>query len=229
MSFSSTDLQKGRKSYQMYLKGAGSTFRFPVLPEKISVSYGSSNDRLRVCGIGEVTIIQDMDAAAIQFSSFFPKDYFSGCDYKNFPEPETAATIIILMMQSKKPVRFTITGGGLSMYCTIESFEQYEQGGDPETIYYTIRLREYREVTVRQITVNVATKKAKITATSSRTDNSSVGQTYTVVNGDCLWNIAKRFYGSGAKYTVIYDANSSVIGGNPNLIYPGQVFTIPAI
>ena len=33
---------------------------------------------------------------------------------------------------------------------------------------------------------------------------------------------------SGAKYTVIYNANRGVIGGNPNLIYPGQVLTIPA-
>ena len=46
--------------------------------------------------------------------------------------------------------------------------------------------------------------------------------------GDCLWNIAKKFYGPGAKYTVIYNANKGVIGSNPNLIYPGQVYTIPA-
>ena len=52
--------------------------------------------------------------------------------------------------------------------------------------------------------------------------------TYTVVKGDCLWNIAKKFYGSGSKYTIIYNANQGVIGGNPNLIYPGQVLTIPA-
>lgn len=38
----------------------------------------------------------------------------------------------------------------------------------------------------------------------------------------------KKFYGSGAKYTVIYNANKGVIGSNPNLIYPGQVYTIPA-
>ena len=38
-----------------------------------------------------------------------------------------------------------------------------------------------------------------------------------------MWNIAKKFYGNGSKYTVIYNANKGVIGGNPNLIYPGQV------
>ncbi len=52
------------------------------------------------------------------------------------------------------------------------------------------------------------------------------GTTYTVAAGDCLWNIAKEFYGSGAKYTIIYNANKGIIK-NPSLIYPGQVLTIP--
>lgn len=60
-----------------------------------------------------------------------------------------------------------------------------------------------------------------------RIDNTVQPQTYTVVSGDCLWNIAKKFYGNGSQYTKIYDANRGVIGGNPNLIYPGQVLTIP--
>lgn len=51
-------------------------------------------------------------------------------------------------------------------------------------------------------------------------------RTYTVKKGDCLWNIAKRYYGNGALYTKIYDANTHKIA-NPNLIYPGQVFVIP--
>lgn len=49
--------------------------------------------------------------------------------------------------------------------------------------------------------------------------------TYTVVKGDALWNIAKKFYGDGSKYTIIANANGI---SNPNLIYPGQVLTIPA-
>lgn len=53
------------------------------------------------------------------------------------------------------------------------------------------------------------------------------GTTYTVKRGDCLWNIARSFYGNGALYTKIYEANRGVIGNNPNLIYPGQVFIIP--
>lgn len=44
--------------------------------------------------------------------------------------------------------------------------------------------------------------------------------------GDNLWNIARATYGSGIRYTVIYTANRGEIR-NPNLIYPGQVFSLP--
>ena len=48
---------------------------------------------------------------------------------------------------------------------------------------------------------------------------------YTVVSGDCLWNIAYRHYGSGAKFTRIADANGLK---DPYLIHIGQVLVIPA-
>lgn len=215
-------------NYQLSLK-QGSVFRFPVLPEEIEVSYGSSNSKLRVYGVGEVTIIQDSEAANISFSSFFPNHYFSGCNYRNIPTPKAAVDEVLSMRNSKKPTRLTLTGGmGISMYCTIEDFEATEAGGDPGTVQFKIKLKEYREVTMRQIKVNVTTQKATVSTAAARVDTTPAAQTYTVVKGDCLWNIAKKFYGSGAKYTVIYNANKSVIGSNPNLIYSGQVLTIPA-
>ena len=51
-------------------------------------------------------------------------------------------------------------------------------------------------------------------------------RTYTVKKGDCLWNIAKQFYGNGASWGKIYDANTGKIA-DPHWIYPGQVFVIP--
>jgi nucleoid-associated protein YgaU len=45
--------------------------------------------------------------------------------------------------------------------------------------------------------------------------------------GNSLWRLARRSYGSGPQYTVIYEANKDQIG-DPDLIYPGQVFTLPS-
>jgi hypothetical protein len=45
--------------------------------------------------------------------------------------------------------------------------------------------------------------------------------------GNSLWRIARRTYGKGVQYTLIFEANKNQIR-NPNLIYPGQVFTLPS-
>lgn len=45
--------------------------------------------------------------------------------------------------------------------------------------------------------------------------------------GNSLWRIARRTLGSGADYTLIYEANRTQIR-DPDLIYPGQVFLLPA-
>jgi len=44
--------------------------------------------------------------------------------------------------------------------------------------------------------------------------------------GDNLWTLSRRNYGRGIRYTTIYTANQDQIR-DPDLIYPGQVFTLP--
>ena len=53
------------------------------------------------------------------------------------------------------------------------------------------------------------------------------GSSYTVAAGDCLWNIAYHFYGTGSRWTEIYEANKDTIR-DPGMIYVGQVLHIPA-
>ncbi len=61
---------------------------------------------------------------------------------------------------------------------------------------------------------------------SSSTAPQPANQTYTVKSGDSLSKIAKHIYGDAKKWRKIFDANKDKIK-NPDLIYPGQVFTIP--
>lgn len=46
--------------------------------------------------------------------------------------------------------------------------------------------------------------------------------------GNNLWRISRVLYGSGTKYTTLYEANKDQIR-NPNRIYPGQVFRTPDV
>jgi nucleoid-associated protein YgaU len=44
--------------------------------------------------------------------------------------------------------------------------------------------------------------------------------------GNSLWRLARRVYGQGLRFTLIYEANRSAIR-DPDLIYPGQIFSLP--
>lgn len=57
--------------------------------------------------------------------------------------------------------------------------------------------------------------------------NMTPGTFVVVQPGNNLWRLARRTYGSGFRYSVIYEANKKQIK-NADLIYPGQVFTLPA-
>jgi len=54
------------------------------------------------------------------------------------------------------------------------------------------------------------------------------GRLVVVQPGNSLWRIARRTYGSGFRYTVIFAANRDQVT-NPDLIYPGQVLHTPQV
>lgn len=107
----------------------------------------------------------------------------------------------------------------------IESFDYEERSGELGDLYYSIKLSEWKDYSPRRIVLQEKKPTAKDPSRAGQPNG--MPKTYTVVKGDCLWYIAKRFYGKGGEWPKIYSANKAIIGGNPNLIYPGQVFTIP--
>lgn len=51
-------------------------------------------------------------------------------------------------------------------------------------------------------------------------------ETVIIRRGDTLWQISRRVYGAGVRYTTIYVANEDKIT-NPDRILPGQIFGLP--
>jgi nucleoid-associated protein YgaU len=58
------------------------------------------------------------------------------------------------------------------------------------------------------------------------TPEAMAGGAIVVQPGNSLWRLARRTYGEGVKFTLIYTANAEQIR-DPDLIYPGQVFQLP--
>lgn len=71
--------------------------------------------------------------------------------------------------------------------------------------------------------------RAETQFTRSKPANAAPSDVIVMVeSGNSLWRIARRVYGTGLQYSVIFDANREQIR-DPNLIYPGQVFFVPHV
>ena len=214
--------------YQMWMtyNAGAERLRFPVLPERITVRYGANNRSVTVQGLGELIIKQDPGAVAVSFASFFPAAPFPGIQHGFLRTPVDLKKQIIRWKNSDKPVQFMITNTDINMYFAIRNFICHEQGGDVGTLHYSMSLEEYKQVSVRQVTIEDNT--AVISAQApKRVDNRADKLTHEVVRGDNLTTIARRHLGDGARWSEIFELNRDLIS-NPNLIFPGQVLRLPA-
>lgn len=231
--------------YQMWLNYDNDRrkFRFPVLPENIKVTIKGVTTSIDIDQLGEILHKGKRNAKVISFSSYFPAKFDSTCSVRKseFKSPFECNHWIISLMNAARPAHFVLTGApmALNFYAIVTSYTPTEDGGDPGTISYSLELKEYRTVTVRKIiNPNVTPQIVDIIKDVAKPIGSSESGTYTVVYGDCLWNIAKKFYGNGAEYTKILEANREALdedarkhgyssSNDGNILFAGIKLIIP--
>jgi len=95
-----------------------------------------------------------------------------------------------------------------------------------DTGVYTLRIDEVGAD--GQVTSRVETpfKREAQEVVTTQGDGGQSVRAVTVQPGSTLWAISRRNYGEGTMYVRIFEANKDRIR-DPDLIYPGQVFTVP--
>ena len=124
---------------------------------------------------------------------------------------------------SGEPLRLLLLGTDLDINMTVgvDDFNYHETAGEVGDIYYSIQLTQWKPYGAKRLNIQT------VSSTVQRSGTPATQKTHTVASGDTLWAIAKRAYGNGGKWKTLYEANKSVIGGNPNAIKVGQVLQIP--
>lgn len=224
-------------AYSVYLDGV----LLPVTPSKIQTKIKNQNKTINLINDGEVNILKSAGLTEITFDVLIPQVKYPFAVYTNgFKKADYYLDKFELMKTSNKPFQFICSrvspSGKLLFETNLKvSMEEYEIEEDAKNgldIKVTIKLKQYKQYGTKEVKISITQAKTttKATATVSQprtTESAPKPKTYTVVKGDTLWNIAKKNLGNGARYTEIYNLNKDKIK-NPNLIYPGQVLTLPS-
>lgn len=234
--------------FQFFLDGV----LLPVAPSKLSLSYPNQNKSINLINGEQVNLINSVGLTCVSFEALLPQFVYPFASSSNFKDASYYLDFLLSLKENKKVFQFIVIrdyGNSNSFHSTnikvsLESFSVVEDASSlGADVLVSISLKQFVDVSSTFSVVlptNSLDSNTVTVSSNSVRETSSVSddfpKSYTVVKGDCLWDIAKTFYGDGAKYPAIYNANKSLIDGdnvgtgNPlYTIYPSQLFTIPAL
>ena len=218
----------------------------PIAPGKLQLKIKNQNKTVNLMNDGEVNILKMPGLTEISFDLLLPNVKYPFAVYKSkFKNAKHYLDTLEDLKIKSKPFYFkvirTFPNGKVlfdtNMKVSLEDYDIKEDSKEGFDVTVSIKLKQYKdfgtkipniikeESSEKETEVTVAVEETRPTENSPAP---SSNQSYTVQKGDTLWNIAKKFYGDGSNYVAIYEANKDKIK-NPNLIYEGQVLTIPNV
>lgn len=213
-------------SYACYLGGV----ELPT-PAKLTVKIKSKNKTLILLNEGEINFLRTPGLSEIVLPLTLPM-------LTGSRSPDYYLGVLERLKTSKAPTQFIlvrVSPDGRTLYDTnmrvsVEDYNIVEDAKEGLDVSVDVNLKQWRSYGTKTVKVEQPTENTQVQTVSVEKERDAstapTAKTYTVKAGDTLWALAAKYYGSGAQYTKIYNANTDKIS-NPNLIYVGQVLTIP--
>lgn len=213
----------------------GTRIALPLPPESVKCKAETKFINYNIIKVGEVKLPDGEKLTKFSWSGRLPgasmrnMRMVSAADWRS---PKEIQSIFSIWRNRGKKLRLLVTGTTINHDVYLENYTVDNSRLD--TVEYSISFTHAKDIkvfTTAELNIQDTTQVPQTTndraASSEAASETPQKTTYTVKPGDNLWTISKKLMGSGARYSELYEANKSIIGSNPNLIYPGQTFTIP--
>lgn len=214
-------------SFKYNNRGYDNELILPITPESFRVSHGIRIETVNIHTKGDVNIAGEPTLATISLECMFPAQQYPFVVGPYNPDPYVFTRAFEQWADTKLVIRLVVTGTQINIPVQVESIEYGEQDGTND-VYATISLREHRDLTAATQTGAAvqtsafAGKARSVPASSPATARGAVS--YTIVRGDTLGAICRKYYGDASLYKKLASRNGIK---NPNLIYPGTTIKIP--
>lgn len=178
----------------IYLK-FGRKIKIPVNPDEINITHPSNNKTFQVLDKGEIVVPMPPGLSEVSFKSFVSNNDEPFTD--GSITPKAFVKTLKRAKDNKTKGRLIITRSGLfdtNIRCIIEDFDVTDKGGEPDDIYYSIKLKEYRDYSAQSVTFVNQTEDntAQATATAERPIETPVLRVgaQVIVNGPLCYDSA---------------------------------------
>lgn len=212
-------------------KGGKREVRIPLIPEEISFSSGNATlITYDIMGLGEVAIPSGTELGSWSWKSELPGSLrrTDPMIRGKWAQPRIIDSILNDWKRDGTELNLIVTGYPINADVYLTEYKA-AAGGAFGDIYYEIAFTESRPIVVSSKTEGPPENKRPSEQPAS----------YTIKEGDNLWSISQKFYGTGTKWNIIYNANKEIIeqtakkygrssSDNGHWIYPGVTLTIPA-
>ena len=205
------------------------SIQIPMMPEKIPVTYEGNFLSYDVLRIGEVKIPSGSKLTGIKWDGIFPGEARKNESYvTEWKEPKEFHNWLEAIKNNGHKVRVLITETPINLDVYLSTYSPEFSGGFGD-ITYSLAFFEGKDIDITCESDTTTTAVTPVAEERSSTPETPTEQksTYTVIDGDCLWDIADAHLGDPTRWPEIYELNKDTIGDDPNLIYPGQVYTLP--
>ena len=196
----------------------------PVTPERYDWSSGTNLETIHISQLGDVSLPGGRSRHSGTVECLLPANAYPFLESGAMADPQHYLDILTAWANEGKPVRYVVSGTEINALVYLESVTWGEQDGTGD-VYAKIALREYVDLEAPE----VSKSDTHLATGNSGRPAEGLGKTqaYTVVRGDTLSAICRRYYGkSSATY---YNALAKYNGiRNPHLIYPGTALRIPS-
>jgi hypothetical protein len=202
-------------------------FRFPMLPERINCQAGAIFQSYTLLSVGDIKLPFGDELTGFSWNGILPGEARQNDPYiTEWQDPLGIQQLWSVYRHFKRKLRLMVTQTPINHDVYLQNYRVDYSGGYGD---YTYSISFLHAKDLKVTVSGASTTDAPPLDNKPEQERSSPppSKTYTVVSGDTLWGIAQRFLGAGNRYPEIHATNRDVIGSNPNLIFPGQVFTIP--
>lgn len=210
-------------SYACYLDGV----EMPT-PQKLTVKIKNQNKTLILLNQGEINFLRAPGLTQLTVPFTFPM--LSGGR-----PPDYYLDLLEGLKLRRKKARFILVrtdpAGGLlfdtNLRVSLEDYSVIEDAKEGLDLRVDVNLKQWRSYGVKRVTVEETPAAKTVTVEKQRDAGTApAAKSHRVVYGDTLWGLAAKYYGSGAQYMKIFNANRGVMS-DPNIIYVGWELVIP--